>query len=326
MSEPPAPTRTLRSALVVGYGFIGRHVARALVRRGVATTVLTRSAVAGAELPGARFVAGSACERALLDRALHGAEHVFFTAGGLFAAESNADPIADTQLALPPLLTVLEALRARPGVGLTFLSSGGVVYGNPRYLPVDEAHPTNPISSYGILKLTAEKYVSMYAELYGLGADVLRCSNVYGEGQPSERGQGAVAAFLARLQRREAITLFGDGSVVRDFLYVGDLVDAMIGLAERPHGGLRLCNVGSGEATRIDRLIVLLSAITGLAAKIESKPARGFDVGQVVLEVSALRRHVDFRPLSIEDGLRRTIAAAARGAASDSYAPTRSTV
>ena len=188
------------------------------------------------------------------------------------------------------------------------LSSGGTVYGRPRYLPVDEEHPTEPISSYGIVRLACEKYVAMYSDRHQVPAQILRCSNVYGENQPAERGQGTIPTFLQRVLADEPLTVFGDGSIVRDYLYVGDLASAVLGLMDLPSEP-RLLNVGSGEGASLNRLIDLVGDLTGKQVQIDRRAVRPFDVHEIVLDVSRLRSLIDFEPTSLEEGTRRTFAA-----------------
>lgn len=293
--------------LVVGLGFIGTHVAAALDRSGIATTILTRSGVPSwaPALSRAALIRGDAADPEVVAEAIEQATHVVYCAGGLMPAQSNLHPTADIELALPPLICVLEALRLRLGVGITFLSSGGTVYGNPRRMPVDEDHPTDPITSYGVMKLASEKYIQMYAHLYGVPGRILRCSNVYGEGQPPHRGQGVIAAFLHQALNDQPIAVFGDGSVVRDYLYAGDLAALVVQLLEL--GSLpQLANVGSGVGTSLRAVVELVEAVTGRVVQVDQRPRRAFDIGEIVLDVSRLRRLVPFDPVPLEAGIRRT--------------------
>jgi UDP-glucose 4-epimerase len=297
-----------RRVLVIGCGFVGERLVTELVQAGEPTVVLTRSPVDARKrerIRGAELIVGDAGTEHFLERALAGVTHVVYSAGGLLPAESDLNPELDLTLTLPPLITVLEALRERDGVGLTYLSSGGTVYGRPQYLPVDETHPTNPISSYGIVKLMGEKYVAMYADRHGLAAQILRCSNVYGENQPAQRGQGTIPTFLQRVVVNEPLTVFGDGTIVRDYVYVGDLARVVLQMLELP-AEPRLLNVGSGEGASLSRLVELVEGLTGRQAPIDRRPDRPFDVKEIVLDVSRLRSLLDFAPTPLEEGTRRT--------------------
>jgi UDP-glucose 4-epimerase len=301
-----APQRSL----VIGAGFIGTHLVRRLRAEDLDVRVLTRSPLEGerrARLDGAEIVIDDATVHGIGGDALGGVDHVFYCAGGLMPAQSNLDPATDAALALPPLLRVLEELRARPGVRLTFLSSGGTVYGNPEAIPVAEDHPTEPQTSYGVMKLASEKYVLMYGRLYGVPVRVLRCSNVYGEFQPADRGQGFVATALSRLREGRPITLFGDGRNLRDFVYAPDVAAVMVALAARD-GGPVLLNVGSGEGVEIRELLGMLEQVTGTTAQIDWLPDRGLDVRRIVLDIAALRRELDFVATPLAEGLAATAA------------------
>jgi len=304
-------SRTGRRVLVIGCGFIGERLVTELVRARYSTVVLTRSPLDARKrerIRGADLIVGDADTEHFLSRALDGVAHVVYSAGGLLPAESDLNPELDLTLSLPPLIATLDALREREGVGLTALSSGGTVYGRPRYLPVDEEHPTNPISSYGIVRLACEKYVAMYSERYHIPAQILRCSNVYGENQPAERGQGTIPTFLQRVLADEPLTVFGDGSIVRDYLYVGDLASVLLRLLDLPPEP-RLLNVGSGDGASLNRLIDLVGDITRKRVLIDRRDVRPFDVQEIVLDISHLRSLIDFEPTRLEDGSRRTFEA-----------------
>ena len=157
--------------LVVGGGFLGSHLVAGLAAEGARVTVLTRTRPQGgaaARIAGARTVVSDAADPAAVEHALENVDHVVWCAGGLLPADSNLDPIADVRDALPPVLTMLEVLRRRPQVGITFVSSGGTVYGNPTLLPVPESHPTSPLTSHGVTRVAAEHYLALYQDVYGV--------------------------------------------------------------------------------------------------------------------------------------------------------------
>jgi UDP-glucose 4-epimerase len=226
-------------------------------------------------------------------------------AGGLLPAESNDDPIGDVLWSLPALLTALEALRRRPGVGLTFFSSGGAVYGNPQVLPVPETHPVAPLTSYAVMKVAAEHYIGLHRRLYGLPGLVLRCGNVYGAGQPDDRSQGVIAATLARVRTGQPVPVYGDGQIVRDFVHVDDVVGVVLALAPR-RDLPTIVNVGSGRGTSINELLATVDDVTGMPVRVERHPAREFDVQRIVLDIGLLQSLMMFDPMALREGLART--------------------
>jgi UDP-glucose 4-epimerase len=302
--------------LIVGCGFIGARLARHTLSRGLETLVLTRSepgATTRSDLAGAEVIVADAADPAIIRSKIEGGTHVVYAAGGLMPAESEHNPALDAALTFPPLMNVLEALRPTRGTALTYISSGGTVYGQPRRLPCDERHPTIPVSSYGKVKLTAEN-LCKYAAIRGLPVRILRCANVYGEGQPADRGQGVVGVFVDHLLRKAPIVLFGDGEVVRDYVYVGDVANVVVSLMGAPPEP-QILNVGAGRGHTLNELIALIEQISGRRLDVERKPARSFDVSAIVLDISRLRALVGFEPTPLETGVSRILEAHAGGGA-----------
>jgi UDP-glucose 4-epimerase len=300
-------TRRHKRLLIVGFGFIGSAIATSATRIGLDVRVVTRSAPLGRRLPLGDidlwvFDASDAANVAL---ALDGVDHVIYAAGDLHSGISAQNPAESLRRELMPLATVLEACRRTPKPTFTFLSSGGTVYGAALRLPIAEDHPTDPMSSYGVTKLACEKFVLMASHLHGMSVRILRCSNVYGEGQAVDRPQGLVAVAFDHLARGEPVTVFGDGSSVRDYIYVDDVASAVLGLLGAPaHAGP--INLGTGVGTSIRGLLHATEQAAGRRMEIQWKPARGFDVPANVLDTSRLQAliHVNVTPL--QDGLRRT--------------------
>jgi UDP-glucose 4-epimerase len=231
---------------------------------------------------------------------------VVWCAGGLLPADSNEHPAADLTSALVPLLTALDVMRHRPGVGITFFSSGGTVYGNPDTLPVPESHPTRPLTSHGVTKVAAEHYLALYGDVYGVPSLALRCGNVYGEGQPADRSQGLIAAALDSVRSRRPLTVYGDGLSVRDFISIDDVVAVVSGLLRRTDVP-PVINVGSGRGTSITDALAVVERVTGEHLELEQQPARPGDVRRVVLDISLLRSVLpDFEPTTLVDGVART--------------------
>ncbi len=291
---------------MVGCGFIGSRLASALVAEGIPTTVLTRTAppsdiALALALAGARLLTGNATDRFLLQGALEGVDHVVYAAGSLFPGASALLTRASSS-ELSPLLSLLDSLRRNSRPTLTFISSGGAVYGMPERLPVDEAHPTNPISSYGIIKLAGERHVLAYSRHYGFGVRVLRVSNVYGPGQRPDRGQGVVASFLNGVLTGVDCPLYGDGSVVRDFIHIDDLMAAIVDLLRTPQVPL-LLNIGSGVGVSLKSLAAVVEEVTGSRLNLSPRPARPVDVPRIVLDVTLLRRTIDHDVVDLATGI-----------------------
>jgi UDP-glucose 4-epimerase len=296
------------AALVVGGGFLGSHVAGGLARRGVQTTVLTRTAPdarASARLGAIRLMVGDASDLDLVREATIGVDCVVWCAGGLLPAESNQRPIDDVLAQLKPLLVMLDHLAHLEGPRIVLISSGGTVYGNPSVLPVPEGYLPRPLTSHGVTRLAGEHYLDLYQQVYGVPAVALRCGNVYGEGQRSDRSQGVVAATLARIQRGLPIPMFGDGSTVRDYIHIDDVVDVVIQLLARPDLP-NAVNVGSGVGTSLRELLALIELVTDRSIEIEPHPARPGEVGAVVLDIGLLKSLIRFEPTKLREGLLRT--------------------
>jgi UDP-glucose 4-epimerase len=305
MNRPATPSRRV---LVLGAGFIGAHIVRFLVQAGHEVDVITRSAPQPELAPyleGARVVLGDVSSMAVVAGHLSEVDHVVYAVGSSSPIESDLDPAADVSAVVPPVVRLLELLRLRPSVGLTFLSSGGALYGNVVKTPVDEETLPEPISSYGILKLTAEKYLRMYADLYNIPITILRVANAYGPGQPWAKGQGIVARLMRCVLTGESFQVFGTGLNVRDYVYIDDVAQ-VVALLVTSHDGHRVLNVGSGKGYTILDLIGLVEQQTGRAINVEFKSARYFDVRSIVLDITRLSESLPYTPLDVPAGLGRT--------------------
>jgi UDP-glucose 4-epimerase len=270
--------------------------------------VLTRSQPADpsvAALEGVDLRLGDAADSRVLEPALEGIGHVLYCAGGLLPAASEQDPERDAELTLGPLRGVLDALAARPGVKLTYVSSGGTVYGEPEAVPVPETAPTRPRGSYGRLHLLCEEEIERRCAEQGLVARILRCATVYGPHQRPDRGQGAVVTFLHRIERGQTIDLYGNGGTVRDYVYAGDVARVARELLDREDGP-RVLNIGAGEGTSLLDLLRLAERQVGREAIVDRHPERGFDVHRIVLDIGRLHELTGFEPTPLAAGVERT--------------------
>ena len=299
----------MASCLVLGgAGFIGSHVAEALAREGRRVRIFDRPHVDRLARLRRSFevFSGDFLDAQALLPALRGVEVVFHLVSTTLPKSSNDNPLYDVQSNVLGTLRLIELCRAQNVRKIVFVSSGGTVYGLPRSLPLREDHPTDPISSYGIQKLTIEKYLALNRRLHGLDYCVVRPSNLYGPRQRLDVAQGAVAVFLDRALRDEPIQIWGDGSVVRDYVYVADAVDALLKAAHF-EGEPRVFNVGSGVGVSLNGLVEEIGTLLGRPLKVERGEARALDVPANVLDCSLALRHLGWRASTpLREGLRRT--------------------
>ena len=210
-----AVNNTLHTLVLGGGGFIGSHLVSALLLQGRRVRVLERPYRKHTKLvpqhPNLEWLEGNFGNTEDVRRALHDVDAVFHLVSTTQPQSSNDDPTFDIQSNLLATVGLLEQMRFLKNVPLIFISSGGTVYGKPQQIAISEKHPTEPQCSYGIVKLTIEKYLALYHLLYGINYRVLRFSNPYGPGQEENRTQGVIGTFLSRILQGLPIEVWGDG-------------------------------------------------------------------------------------------------------------------
>lgn len=293
-----------------GAGFIGSHLVDALLGAGHQVRVFDRPHVD--RLPqvaahaGIETFTGDFLNSRSLVPALSGAQVVFHLISTTLPKSSNDNPAYDVESNVIGTVRLLGLCREQGVAKIVFMSSGGTVYGVPRGLPIDEEHPTFPISSYGIQKLTIEKYLHLAERIHGLDYCILRGANVYGPRQRLDIAQGVVAVFLDRALKGKPIEIWGDGSVVRDYLYVEDLARALVKAATY-EGEPRIFNVGSGIGTSLNELLSTMRTVTRAKLDVHYSAGRSVDVPANVLGCSRARRHLGWQPeVPLAEGIRRT--------------------
>ena len=304
----------MASCLVLGgAGFIGSHLAEALLQAGHRVRIFDRPHLD--RLPDFlrrrefEVFTGDFLNPRALNPALEGSEIVFHLVSTTLPKTSNDNPVYDVESNVVGTLRLLELCRSQGVRKVVFASSGGTVYGVPRAVPIDEGHPTDPICSYGIHKLMIEKYLQLNQRVHGLDYCVVRPPNLYGPRQRLDIAQGAVAVFLDRALRGKPIQVWGDGSVVRDYLYVEDAAEALVKAAAF-EGEPKVFNIGSGVGTSLKQLVREIEALLGRPVPVEYAAARTLDVPANVLDASLARRLLGWTPrTSLAEGLRRTHAA-----------------
>lgn len=305
-----------RRVLVTGgAGFIGSHVAEAYAARGDQVWVVDdlstgkRSNVP----PGVELVEMDMGDSALdeLFRESGGFDVVNHHAAQIDVRKSVADPRADARINIDGLLNVLECAKRHGTQRVLFVSSGGVVYGDPDARPTPESSPKLPVSPYGVTKLCAEHYLHYYAQVFGLEYAALRYSNVYGPRQDPHGEAGVVAIFSTRLQADEPLTVFGDGEQTRDYVYVGDVVAANMLLTDAPLAAAtdldgRAYNVGTEQETSVNELADAIMKVAGHQLAVQKAPARPGELLHSCLDTRRLRELGWAPATTLEEGLSQT--------------------
>ena len=293
-----------------GGGFIGSAITDRLLKDGHELRIFERPRVAPfrrfAEAEQVEWITGDFSSMHDVGDALQGMDAVLHLVSTTLPKSGNDDPVYDVQSNVVSTLQLLNRMVAQKIPRIIFISSGGTVYGVPQYLPIDERHPTDPLTSYGITKLAIEKYLGLYSHLHGIRAITLRVSNAYGERQRIESAQGAVGVFLHHALKGMPLEIWGDGSVTRDYVHVGDVAEAFVRAMEYS-GPERLFNISSGRGTSLNELIAMLEQVLGKPIERRYLPARAFDVPASVLSHDLARRELGWAPaISLQDGLART--------------------
>lgn len=289
-----------------GNGFIGSMLVTRLLDQGHTVRVFDRGApVRAAE--SLRFFSGDFTTHRDFTELLQGSDVVFHMVSTTLPNTSVANTLADVQGNLLPTLRLLEQMRQLGISRIVFPSSGGTVYGEAQYLPIDEKHPTEPIVSYGATKLAIEKYLAIFRHNRHLDPICLRISNPYGPGFNPESPQGVIGAFLHKSLNNQPIDLWGAGDVQRDYLYIEDLIDAMM-VAALYRGPHFIFNISTGIGTSLQEIIGLVENITQRRLTVHKHENRSFDVKSNVLSNTLAQEELGWVPKNtLKQGIEQTL-------------------
>ncbi len=279
--------------LILGGGFIGQALAKRLVENSQATTIISRS-VPKYATEGIEWLQGDLGDVTLMRKELPKYRAVFHAASTSTPSRHVHTPSHEAEENLLPLLRLLELMNDHTNIPLIFLSSGGAIYGNPASIPVSETHALAPLSNHAACKASAEHFLGVFAH-QGHPVTILRPSNVYGPNQPLKPGFGIIRTLLEHIKHDKPMTIWGDGKIVRDYLYIDDLIDACLAVINDPVVGT--FNVGSGQGLSLNSLCRLAEQITGKEIELRYQSARSVDVKEVVLDNTAVYRNYDWKPL-----------------------------
>lgn len=299
-----------RCLVLGGRGFIGSHLVNALLDRGYFVRCFDRPHVAplgDSHLTNFNFelYEGDFASETDVANALEGCDVCYHLVSTTLPKSSNADPVFDVESNLVGTIHLLTQAVKSGLKKVIFVSSGGTVYGDPTQLPIPELHSTDPVCSYGITKLAIEKYLALFHRLYGLDYTVLRLANPFGEGQRTHASQGAVAVFLGKVLRGESVEIWGDGSVVRDYIHIADVVDALLISLDKSVDE-HVFNIGSGRGRSLNEVLGGIGLATGRLPDCRYLAGRGFDVPVSVLSIERAKNLLGWYPkVDFDYGLER---------------------
>ena len=300
----------MRVLVTGGAGFIGSHIVDALVDDSHEVSVVD-DLTSGREAdlnPGARLFNVDITHYDALHRAFEEArpEVVYHLAAQSTVARSMEDPYGDSLVNVGGTINVLR-LCVKSGAGRIVFASSSAVYGDPSYVPMDETHPVNPRSGYGISKSTAERYVKLFSDTHGLPYKLFRCGNVYGPRQMPGGEAGVIAIFAGQMLRGTQPTIFGDGRKTRDYVYVGDVVKANL-LAMDVRGDNDVYNIAGGAEVQDIRIFEEVRRALGSTMEPSYGDPRPGDPNRVSLDCSKAAERLRWRAsVSLADGVQRSV-------------------
>ena len=299
----------MRALVTGGAGFIASHVSDGLLERGHEVAIVDNLVTGKPEnVPsGARFHEVDVRDPGLADVfAAERPDIVYHLAAQMDVRKSVADPRYDADVNLLGTLNLLECCRTYGTRKLVYAGTGGAMFGEAAYLPVDEKHPVLPISPYGVSKHTVEHYLYAYRENFGLDFTVLRYPNVYGPRQDPHGEAGVVAIFSLQLLNGETPRIFGDGTKTRDYCFVGDIVEANMLAIERGSGGL--FNIGRGIEVSDRQVFETVRDAVGVDVEPEYAPTRPGEVEHIALDATLARDTLGWEwKVDLPDGVGRAV-------------------
>lgn len=297
----------MKVVIVGGAGFIGRNILKRFINAGMDVCVYDRYQPDGKNdnfFKGIPYICGDLSGQEGLLKVISRGDTVIHLLSTSYPNNSNINIYQDAYENILPGVMLAEICVKKEAGRLIFASSGGAVYGQPCYVPVDENHPLNPVSSYGIHKLAVEKYLKLVYKLYGMRTVSLRISNPYGAWQRPFSGQGFIATALACVKMGRTVEIWGDGSAVRDYVYIGDVADAFY-KALFYDGDYSVFNIGSGTGKSVNDILDEIQKAEGKSIKKEYYPKTSAEVGKNILDCSRAKKYLGWDSATeLHEGLR----------------------
>jgi UDP-glucose 4-epimerase len=291
-----------------GGGFIGTNLCRRLALSGAKVGAFGRRCIFPRALGSVEWHPGDFSDTTALAAAIEGHNIVFHLIHTFTPYFASLDVVADLQQNVTSTLALLDICRKLDVKRVVFVSSAGTIYGLAKQFPTPETAPTDPITAYGISKLAIEKYLGLYEYLHGLEFRVLRVTNPFGPFQVSIKNQGIIAALISHALAGKSVEVWGDGSVVRDYVFVDDVIDALEAAAA-DRGDMRIFNIGTGHGRSLRDVVAAIEKQLNRKIEIVWKQRRRMDVPTSIVATDRARDVLGWTPkTSFEVGLERTIA------------------
>lgn len=288
-------------------GFIGKNLCQNLLKQGYSVRAFGRSHTVPSALLGCEWVSGDFLDPTSVASAIKDCDVIFHLVTSTTPFIANADMLADLNSNVVGSLHLLNACRNNGVRRIIYVSSGGTIYGIPKQIPTPETAPTNPITAYGISKLAIEKYLALYEYLYSMQYRVLRVANPFGPHQLASKNQGVIPTFIQRALADKPIDIWGDGTIIRDYVYIDDVVEALL-LATTHDGPSREFNIGSGKGYSLNKIVETISAQLNVKIQVDRRPSRSVDVPASTLDISLANNELKWRPqTTFNQGLESTI-------------------
>lgn len=296
----------MKALVIGGCGFIGSHIIDRLLVEGHIVRSFSRSPERFRPLlKNVEYYFGSLDDHTAVIEALVDIDVVFHLASTTFPGTANLNPQSDVRDNLVATLNLLDSMVGLGIRRIVYMSSGGTVYGAPKQLPTPETHPLQPQESYGIVKVAIEQYLEHYRRTHGLSPLIVRGSNPYGPRQGHSGIQGLISTLLRRVLAGQPIEIWGDGSIVRDYIHVVDLADLCV------RGAFSeietVLNGGSGQGRSINEIVEIVSIVTGSQSEIIHKPGRTADVPKSMLDIRRAHELLDWKcSIALDEGIAET--------------------
>jgi UDP-glucose 4-epimerase len=297
----------MKTLILGGNGFIGSHLVDKCISEGHSVRVFDKYEEHYRKpLTGVDYRFGDFGNRGLVAEALIDIDIVFHLVSTTLPKTSNDDPAFDVQSNVIETLFLIEQCVHKKIKKVIFVSSGGTIYGTPHKLPINEASPTEPECSYGITKLTIEKYLALFHKLYGIDYAIVRPSNPYGARQNPNGIQGAIAVFLGKVTKGDTIEIWGDGTIIRDYIFIDDFIEGLYRAAIM-NTQSRIFNIGSGIGHSLNNIILILRDKLNRDFNVNYTGKRVFDVPAIYLDITRAKKELGWSPVvPLDAGIEQT--------------------